>query len=285
MDSIDFPVIGRWLATIGLQIVLIIVLSVVAYVLLSISSRLVTRKIKDYDDVEGSDLDKRAETIRRLVKTSGTIFIIAIAILMILDRLGIDIRPILASVGVLSLALGLGAQTLVKDIIGGIFIIFEGQFHIGDVIEFEDIVGTVEDMTLRATRVRDTNGTIHIIPNGELRIVANRTRGWSRATVDITIPYSQDVEAVYEALDVVKERAANDDNIGALLSEELVITGIEGLDDWGLRVRLTGKTQPNQQWEVQRYLRQQVMAVLAERQITVAQPWQEYGLAAKRKSS
>lgn len=285
MDSLDFTAIGRWLATTGLQIFLIIALSVVAYVLLSISSRLVTRKIKDYDDVEGSDLDKRAETIRRLVKTSGTVLIISIATLMIMDRLGLDIRPILASVGVLSLALGLGAQTLVKDVIGGIFIIFEGQFHIGDVIEFEGIIGTVEDMTLRATRVRDANGTVHIIPNGELRIVSNRTRGWSRATVDITIPYTQDVEAVYEALDVVKERASADETIAALLTEDLVITGIEGLDDWGLRVRITGKTQPNKQWDVQRYLRQQVMEVLAEREIAVALPWQEFGLASKSKAS
>ncbi len=277
MDSIDWAEIARWFATIGLQIFLIIAISIVAYVVLSIASRVITRKIKQHDDVDGSDLDKQAETIRRLVKTSGTIVIVAVALLMIMDRLGLDIRPILASVGVVSLALGLGAQTLVKDVIGGIFIIMEGQFHIGDVIAFGGIVGTVEDMTLRATKVRDSDGTVHIIPNGELRIVSNRTRGWSRATVDITFPYDQDIEEVYQALEEVKDKASKNETIASLLTEELVITGVEGLDDWGIRVRITGKTESNKHWGVQRYLRKQVMEELASREIAVAQPWSTAG--------
>ena len=278
MNSIDWTAIGRWIATTGLQIVLIILLSVAAYVLLTISSRIVTRKIKEHDGIEGSELDRRAETIRRLVKTTGTVLIIVTATLMILDRLGIDIRPILASVGVLSLALGLGAQTLVKDVIGGIFIIVEDQFNVDDVIEFGDIVGTVEDMTLRATKVRDTNGTLYIIPNDELRVIANRTKGWSRATVDITVPYTQNVESVYEALENVKEKAQSDVGISGMLVEELSITGIEGLEDWGLRIRITGKTKPNDNLEVQRFLRAQIMEMLKERSIDIAQPWQKIEL-------
>jgi len=281
MDSIDWAGIARWFATIGLQIFLIIAISIVAYVFLSIASRVITRKIKQHDDVDGSDLDKQAETIRRLVKTSGTVVIVAVALLMIMDRLGLDIRPILASVGVVSLALGLGAQTLVKDVIGGIFIIMEGQFHIGDVIAFGGIVGTVEDLTLRATKVRDSDGTVHIIPNGELRVVSNRTRGWSRATVDVTIPYDQNIEEVYQALEEVKDKASKDATIASLLTEELVITGVEGLDDWGIRVRITGKTESNKQWDVQRYLRKQVMEELASRKIAVAQPWSTTGIPGK----
>jgi small conductance mechanosensitive channel len=278
MNSIDWTAIGRWIATTGLQIVLIILLSVAAYVLLTISSRIVTRKIKEHDGIEGSELDRRAETIRRLVKTTGTVLIIVTATLMILDRLGIDIRPILASVGVLSLAVGLGAQTLVKDVIGGIFIIVEDQFNVDEVIEFGDIVGTVEDMTLRATKVRDANGTLYIIPNDELRVIANRTRGWSRATVDITVPYTQNVESVYEALENVKEKAQSDVGISGMLVEELSITGIEGLEDWGLRIRITGKTKPNDNLEVQRFLRAQIMEMLKERSIDIAQPWQKIEL-------
>lgn len=274
-DSIDFSVFVQWLVTTGLQIILIIALAVAAYILLSIASRLIGGRIQQLDDVEGSDFDKRTDTIRRLVKTSGTVVIIGITLLMILDRLGIDIRPILASVGIVSLALGLGAQTLVKDVIGGILIIFEGQFHIGDVIEFDGVIGTVEDLTLRATRLRDGDGTIHIVPNGELRIVSNRTRGWSRAFVDVTIPYDQDIEQAFQSLEEVKENAQRDESIAPLLLDELAITGIEGLDDWGVRLRITGKTRPNRQWEVQRHLRQQVLETLAARKISVAQPWRE----------
>lgn len=280
-DSVDLTVYVQWLATTGLQIVIIIALAIVAYILLSIASRLISQRIKQFDDVDGSDLDKRTETIRRLVKTSGFVLIIGIALLMILDRLGIDIRPILASVGIVSLALGLGAQTLVKDVIGGIFIILEGQFHIGDVIEFNGEIGTVEDLTLRATRVRDGDGTIHIIPNGELRIVSNRTRGWSRASVDVTVPYDQDIEQAYQALEEVKDRASRDETIALLLIDALVITGVEGLDDWGVRLRITGKTQPNQQWKVQRYLRKQMLEVLALKKISLAQPLGEIALSKK----
>ncbi len=279
IDSIDFGGLVQWLATTGLQLMIIIALAVVAYILLSLASRLISRRIQQLDDVEGSDLDKRTDTIRRLVKTSGTVVIIGITLLMILDRLGIDIRPILASVGIVGLALGLGAQTLVKDVIGGFFIILEGQFHIGDVIEFDGVVGTVEDLTLRATILRGGDGSIHIVPNGELRIVTNRTRGWSRASVDVTIPYDQDIEQAYQSLEEVRDNAARDESIAPLLLDVLAITGIEGLEDWGVRLRITGKTRPNKQWEVQRYLRKKLLETLAARKISVAQPWREITLS------
>ena len=279
MDSLDFSEISRWLATTGLQILLIVLFAVAAYFLLSIVTRILISRIRDHNRAAGEISERRAETVRRLIMSSGLVLIFSIAMLMVLDKLGIDIRPILASLGIVSLALGLGAQTLVKDVIGGTFIIIEGQFHIGDVIEFGGIIGTVEDMTLRATRVRDSDGSLHIIPNGELRIITNRTRGWSRATVDVTIPYSQEIEPVYQALEVVKQRAAVDELISPLLQEELVITGIEGMDSWGLRVRITGKTQANEQWDVQRRLRQLVMEELAKNKISVAQPWPELSVS------
>jgi small-conductance mechanosensitive channel len=279
IDTIDYTEIVQWFATTGLQITIIIALAIAAYILLSIGSRHISGRIQQFDDAEGSDLDKRTDTIRRLVKTTGTVLIIAITLLMILDRLGIDIRPILASVGIVSLALGLGAQTLVKDFIGGFFIILEGQFHIGDVIEFGGIIGTVEDLTMRATKLRDADGTIHIVPNGELRIVSNRTRGWARAFVDVTVPYDQNIEEAYRSLEDVKNNAEKDEAISELLLDKLTITGIEGLDDWGIRLRITGKTRPNRQWEVQRYLRQQVLGTLAARNISVAQPWRDISLS------
>ena len=241
-----------------------------AYILLSISTRFIYRKIKERRGVEGSELDRRADTIRRLVKTTGTVVIVGIALMMILDELGLDIRPALTSVGVVGLALGLGAQSLVRDVIGGIFIIFEDQFHIGDVLEFGNVVGTVESMTLRATQIRDDEGTLHIIPNDQLRVIANRTRGWSRARVDVTIPYTQDVGAVYEALGVVLEKAQAEESVSSVMVEELTVTGIEGLDNRGLRVGITGRTKPNEELEVQRFLRRQMVDVLTERQIAVA---------------
>ncbi len=275
LSSLNPERLVRWLTTTGLQILIIISVGLFAYLLLSILSKHLAKRIKQLDDAEGSDFDKRTETILRLVRTSGLVIIIGIAFLMILDQLGIDIRPILASVGIISLALGLGAQTLVKDVIGGFFIIMEGQFHVGDVIEFGDITGTVENLTLRVTKLRDAQGTVHFVPNGELRVVSNRTRGWSRATVDIGVPYEQDISHARLALEEIGKGALQDSSIAALLIEEPSITGIERLDDWRSQLRLTVKTLPNQQWEVQRYFRQQILEEFARRGISIAHPRQQ----------
>lgn len=273
--AIDTDSIYQWLVTTGLQILIIVVLSAVAYLLLSFLSHQLAKRIKQLDDHEGSDLDKRTETVLRLVKTTGLLIIIGVATLMILDQLGIDTRPILASVGVMSLALGLGAQTLVKDVLGGFFIIMENQYHVGDVIEFDGRIGTVEDLTLRVTQLRDSQGTLHFVPNGEMRVVSNRTRGWSRATVDIGIPYHQDIKQAQLALEEIADKASNDAQIAPLLMEEPTITGIESLDDWRVQLRITVKTLSNQQWEVQRFLRQAILDTFPKKGISVAQPRQE----------
>lgn len=280
MDGIDLgvidpDVISLWLATTGLQIAIILLVAIVAYLLLSIGIRHLKIRIKELDDEQDSHLDRRTETISRLVKTTGVVLIISVALLMILDQLGINIGPILASVGVASLALGLGAQTLVKDVIGGLFLILEGQYHVGDVIEFDGRVGTVEDMTLRITSVRDINGYIHFVPNGEIRILANRSRDWARAIIDVGITYDDDVDLALQVLDEIGKSAAQDSDIGPLMLDAPVVTGIEGLEEWKVRLRISVKTEAGEQWGVQRYLRSKIRQELPARGITLAYPRQE----------
>ena len=155
-----------WLREHGLTILLILVVSVVTYYLLGITTKALSRRIQALDEVEDSEMDRRTKTIFRVIHSTGAVIIVTTAIMMILTELGVAITPVLASVGFVGLAFGLGAQTLVKDMIAGLFILIEDQYTVGDVAEIGGITGTVEHMTLRATELRDLYGTVHIIPNG-----------------------------------------------------------------------------------------------------------------------
>jgi small conductance mechanosensitive channel len=270
--DIDFEFVGFWLITSGLKVLLIIILSFVASRLLGMLTSYLGRRIKQLDDVDGSELDKRTETIFSIVHNSGVGIILITAILMILDELTIDITPVLASVGVVGLALGLGAQTLVKDIIGGIFILVEGHYRVGDLVELEGKTGTVEAMTLRVTCVRDFQGDLHIIPNGDIRLVTNKGRDWSRAIVDVSIVYEEDIDRAITALDEIGRRASEDSEIGRVMLEAPTVTGVEGLENGEIRLRLIVKTIANEQWEVQRFLRRRVQEQFAKTGIRLALP-------------
>ena len=204
MENIDEQIIN-WLREHGSSILLILVVSVVAYYLLGVITRTLSKRIQALDDIEDSELDRRTKTIFRVVHSTGVVIIVRTALMMILTELGVAITPVLASVGFVGLAFGLGAQTLVKDMIAGLFILIEDQYTVGDVAEIGGITGTVEHMTLRATELRDVYGTVHIIPNGEIRIVANKSRDWSRAIVDVGVTYDDDVDTAVQALKEIGE--------------------------------------------------------------------------------
>lgn len=270
--------IQQWFLAHGLAILAIILLSAVAYFLLGILVRYATRRVKALDAEEGTSLDKRAETISEVLYSAGLVVIFVTAAVMLLEEIGVPIAPLLASVGVVGLALGLGAQTLVKDVISGLFILLENQYVVTDVIEVNGIVGNVELMTLRATTLRDASGTLYVIPNGEIRTVANRTRDWSRAIIDVRIAYEADVDRALATLQTIGDDMAASEEWGPLLLEAPQVTGIEGLEDWAVRLRVMVKTGPNQQWDVQRYLRRRIRLVFAEQGIDLAFPRQEVAL-------
>ncbi len=271
----DTEAILKWLSTTGLNILIVIVLAVIGYWLLTLGTRQLTRHMQKLDDEESSHFDLRIETIRRLVNTTVLVIIIGVASLTILSELGINIGPLLASVGVASLALGLGAQSLVKDAIAGFFIIVEGQYQVGDVIEFDGRAGNVEDLTLRVTQIRDSQGYLHFVPNGEIRIVTNRTRDWSRAIIDVGIGYEDDVALAVDTLDEIGDLAVEDPEVGPLLLEAPTVTGVEGLENGQVRLRVVVKTAPNQHWIVQRFYRRQVRLLFPENGLTLPSPRQE----------
>lgn len=264
-----------WLGSTGLNLALILLVSVAAYLSLTFVTRRVTTRMQQFDDEEDSHFDLRIETIRRLINTTALVIIIIVAILTILSEVGVEIGPILASVGVASLALGLGAQSLVKDAIGGFFIIVEGQYQVGDVIEYDGYVGTVEDLTLRSTQLRDVQGYLHFIPNGEIRVVTNRTRDWSRALIDVGVAYEDDLVLAIQTLDEIGVLATQDPEIGPLLLEKPDVIGIEGLEEWQIRLRVMVKTLPNEHWSVHRYYRNQVRQRFPAKGLSLPSPRQE----------
>jgi moderate conductance mechanosensitive channel len=274
MENINEQIL-IWLQLYGLPIILIIVVSLLAYYLLGVGTKALSLRIQALDDEENSEQDRRAKTIFRVIRSTGAVIIVTTALMMILTEVGVAITPVLASVGFVGLAFGLGAQTLVKDMIAGLFILIEDHYTVGDTAEIGGITGTVERMTLRATELRDVNGTVYIIPNGEIRVVANKSRDWSRAIVDVSITYDEDVDTAVAALQEIGLKMAQDNDVQDLLLKPAIVTGVEGLDDWAVRLRIVVKTLPGTQWQVQRYLRRQVRIVFAERGIDLAFPRQD----------
>jgi small conductance mechanosensitive channel len=283
--EIDFEGLGRWFVSSGLQILLILILAAVAARLLSVGTRYLTNRIKRLDDVDGSDLDKRTDTIFNVVHNAGLAIILITTTLMVLDELSIDITPMLASVGIVGLALGLGAQTLVKDIIGGIFILMEGQYRVGDVVELQGKTGVVEDLTLRVTSVRDFQGDLHMIPNGDIRLVTNKGRDWSRAIVDVSITYEEDIDRAVTTLEEIGRHAAEDSEVGRVFLEQPTVTGVEGIEDGQIRLRLIVKTVANEQWDVQRFLRRRIQEVFGQEGIKLAMPRREVWMVDKNSST
>ena len=264
-----------WLRGHGLAILLILIVSVVVYYLLGVTTKALSRRLQALDSIDDSERDRRTKTIFRVIHSTGAVIIIVTTILMVLTEVGVAVTPVLASVGFAGLALGLGAQTLVKDMIAGLFILIEDQYMVKDVVEIGGITGTVEHMTLRATELRDLYGTVHIIPNGEIRIVANKSRDWSRAIVDVGVTYEADVDTAVQTLQEIGEALAEDEMMGLLLLEPVNVTGVEGLEDWAVRLRIMVKTLPNAQHEVQRHLRRQIRLTFAEKGLALAFPRQD----------
>ncbi len=214
-------------------------------------------------------------TFVQIARWGANLLIAGSAVLMLLSTFGVDISPIIASVGVVGLALSLGAQSFIKDFIGGVLILIENQFVVGDTIQIGDVSGQVEQLTLRATYVRDVNGNLVVIPNGEVRVVANQTRDWSRALVDVAIANEEDLSRVVALLNKLAEELAQDLTFGPQILEPPQVLAPLSLVDWAVTVRVMAKTQPGKQWGISRELRKRIGEAFASEGIATPCPRQE----------
>jgi small conductance mechanosensitive channel len=201
---------------------------------------------------------QRAETIGAVLRSLASVTIFGIAAMLVLGELEVNLAPVIASAGILGLAVGFGAQNLVKDFVAGIFMILEDQYGVGDVVDIGDVDGTVEAVGLRTTRIRDDYGTVWYVRNGEVARVGNKSQGFGQVVLDLPVPRGVDLD---EASRVIKEAADSlyaDEEWSAALVEEPQILGIEQLNPDHVVLRLAARTRPMQQWRVGRELRQRV---------------------------
>ena len=278
----DWLPIGAF-APIIATIITVILILLIALIVRNIAKRLITRVVTSASTgssitgrfrrsgaaTEGIDAllnerrKQRAETMGSVLKHISSIVIMGTAVLTVLDRLTIPIAPLLTSVGILGVAIGFGAQELVKDFIAGMFMLLEDQYGVGDVIDTGAAIGTVEAVTLRVTRLRDADGRVWYIRNGTITRIGNESQGWSRAYLDVPVAWNTDVTTVRAILGHVAEEIWADRDFGeTLIVEEPDVFGVEQLSDSSLVFRISAKTLPSKQAQVARELRLRVKSAL-----------------------
>jgi small-conductance mechanosensitive channel len=215
---------------------------------------------------------QRAQTVGVVLRSALTLVIVVLTVLTVLREYDVDITSLLAGGAIVGVALGFGAQSLVKDLLSGMFMLLEDQYGVGDIVDVGEASGVVEAFGLRATRLRSLDGTVWFIPNGEIRRVGNMSRLWSRAMIEIRVDFDEDVDAAREAiLDAAREAIARPDIAPHVLGEATV-PGIEELESDAVVLRLMVQVQPAKQWDVQRAIRAEIQKKFRNRGLTLAVP-------------
>ena len=268
----DGQTLIAWLTTSGIKIIGILIGLVILSQILRWSVRWVERLIPEKDPLQAAEVKKRAQTLGHILRDALLAVFSFSALLMILGELGIQLAPLLATAGIGALAIGFGAQSLVKDVINGFFIILENQYRIGDVIDVAGVSGLVESLTLRRTVLRDLEGRVHIVPNGEIKIVSNLSKEWARSVLDIGISYREDLDRIIDVLSRIGKEMESDERFKEALLEPLQILGVERFGESQLVIRMAVKTAPLKQWEVSRELRKRIKNRFDEEGIQIPYP-------------
>lgn len=270
LGAIDWD---RWggPATSGLRIVLIVVAAVVSISLLQRLVRGVRIRIAEHMG-GGPDVMRRAETLGRAIRYLIAVAISAVAVMLVLAEVGVSLAPVLGAAGVVGLAIGFGAQSLVKDYFTGFFILFEDQIRTGDVVKVADIGGLVEDVTLRHVRLRDYDGNVHFVPNSLITTVTNMSRHFAQAVIDVGVAYREDVDRVISVMRDVGARMRADAVFGPKIIDELEVAGVEKLADSAVVIRCRFKVRPLEQWNVRREYQRRIKAAFDAEGIEIPYP-------------
>jgi moderate conductance mechanosensitive channel len=253
----------------ALSIAVIVIIAVIVLRLLRTMVEKVIRRVLERQDQTPRELKQKAQTLGNVIESTGRLIVFLVAGMMVLSNLGMNIAPLIASAGIAGLAIGFGAQSLIRDTLHGFFILFENQYGVGDVIRVNSFSGAVEEVSLRRTVMRSINGAVVIVPNGEVRTVENLSKGWSRAVIDIETSKDEDDARVVEALRTALEGIQQDPEFGQYILEEPQIVGINAISVTGVTFRVMIKTEPLQQWNIERALRLRIRQAFREQGIAV----------------
>ena len=257
MPELSSTTVITWLRDHGIPILIIVVVGAVLWFALNkllppIVRRAIART-KDKESKEG--MEKRTNTLVSIFKGIGRVFIVVVVIMMILPELGIDIVPLVAGLGIAGFALGFGAQYLIRDLIAGMFIIMENQYRVGDVVRVADISGLVEEITLRKTVLRDLDGIVHHVPNGEIRAASNFTRRFARVNLNISVAYDTDLDYAISVVNRVGKELAEDAQWRKVIKSPPQVLRVDNLGDSGIDIKILGDVKPIEQWAVMGELR------------------------------
>jgi small conductance mechanosensitive channel len=269
----------QWALDGGLRVLLVVAFAFVMTRFVAIAASQFERSLGDVGGPDQAERAKRARTFGRLIHNAATAFIVAIAAIEILNELGISIAPILTGAGILGLALGFGAQTLVKDVIGGFFLIVENQVRVGDVAEINGVGGLVEAINLRTIVLRDIRGAVHVFPCGSVSTLANLTKDYAYAVLDVRVNYETDLDRATALLQRVAAELSGSLALASAVLAPLEVLGVEQLGDSLVTIRIRLKTVPQQQWVVARDLRRRIKQAFGAEGITMSLPPQQVVLA------
>ena len=248
---------GQWQEILGvlLRILVILLLAWAAIRVARLGLNRIEKRMSrraEYEGARSGEALKRADTLTKLLRQGVWILILAMAILMVLQEIGVSIAPVLASAGIAGLALGFGAQNLVRDVISGFFLILENQVRVGDVAIVNGTGGSVEELNFRTLVLRDLSGVAHIFPNGGIQTLANMTKGWSAYVFDIGVAYKEDTDRVVDLIRRVVADMREDEEWGAAISEDVEVFGVDKLADSAVVIKGRLRTYPSKQWAVGR---------------------------------
>lgn len=250
----------EWLKLHGIRIILIVIVGVLGYFIFQkavprLVKRTIVLRMKDKPEIE---VEKRSRTISRVISNTIGIIIVVLVLFTILAEVGINIGPALASLGIVGLAVGFGAQSLVKDLINGLFILIENQYGVGDVVKVAGITGLVEEVNLRRTILRDLDGIVHIIPNGEIGIASNFTKEYSRVNMNISVAYKEDLDQVIAVINQVCSKMAKEPEWKDKIIKTPQVLRVDALGASGVEIKILGDTLPIVQWDVMGELRKRI---------------------------
>ena len=267
-------------ATVGIALLRVGLVFVVGYIALRFA-RLGLQQLErvmvltsDDGDQQSGTAQKRAATLTGILRTIALTAIWAIVIIESLQVVGLDIAPILAGAGIIGLAVGFGAQNLVRDLISGFFIILEDQIRLGDVAVINGTGGLVETITFRTIALRDFSGVVHIFPNGGINTLSNMSKDWSAFVLDMGVAYKEDTDRVVTVMQAVGEELRHDQELGPLMIEPIEVVGIENFADSAVTIRARIKTKPLEQWKVGREYRRRIKKAFDAQGIEIPFPHQ-----------
>lgn len=260
-----------WLQTHGVNILIIIVGAwIVRRLAVALTMGILKQAVRTHPFASETDRRKRVDTLDSLINALSKVGIWLIAITMIIDEIGVNTAPLLASAGVAGVALGIGSQSLIKDFTNGLFIILENQYRVGDYVQFANVQGIVQAITIRSTILRDFDGNIHHVPNSSILVSTNMTFGISGINLDITVPMETDMDKLEKVINKVGEDLAEDEKWATKIKRKPYFAQVVQFTEKGLLIKIMGDTTPGSQWKVRTELLKRLRQAFAKNKINVS---------------